>query len=118
VSGNYDGDYAAFQLGGNQDSAFRSVVALTKARKIPLLVVNLPLTYDYLDNTRSYRQQQFRQYMGSLARSLGFVWRDYSEGTLSRNEYFEDPSHLNRFGAAAVARQLAADRYLRWPQRQ
>ncbi len=118
VSGNYDGDYAAFQLGGNQDSAFRSVVALTKARKIPLLVVNLPLTYDYLDNTRSYRQQQFRQYMANQARSLGFVWRDYSQGTLSRNEYFEDPSHLNRFGAAAVARQLAADRYLRWPQRQ
>lgn len=118
VSGNYDGDYAAFQLGGNQDAALRSVVALTKARKIPLLVVNLPLTYDYLDNTRSYRQQQFRQYMQSQARSLGFVWRDYSQGDISRNEYFEDPSHLNRFGAAAVARQLAADRYLRWPQRQ
>lgn len=118
VSGNYDGDYTPFQLGGNQDAALRSVVALTKARKIPLLVVNLPLTDDYLDSTRSYRQQQFRQYMDSSARSLGFVWRDYSAGNLSRNEYFEDPSHLNRFGAAAVARQLAADQYLRWPQRQ
>ena len=118
VSGSYDGDYAGFQLGGNQDAAFRSVVALTKARKIPLLVVNLPLTYDYLDGTRSYYQQLFRDYMNSSARSLGFVWRDYSDSSLSRNEYFEDPSHLNRFGAAAVARELAADRYLRWPQRQ
>jgi len=118
VPGNYDGDYAPFQLGGNQDRALRSVVALTKTRKIPLLVVNLPLTNDYLDSTRSYRQQQFRQYMDSAARSLGFVWRDYSSGNLSRNEYFEDPSHLNQFGAAAVARQLAADQYLRWPQRQ
>lgn len=118
VSGDYDGDYTPFQLGGNQEAALRSVVALTKARKIPLLIVNLPLTYDYLDGTRSYRQQQFRQYMQNQARALGFVWRDYSAGNLSRNDYFEDPSHLNRFGAAAVARQLAADRYLRWPQRQ
>ncbi len=118
VSGNYDGDYAQFQLGGSQDAALRSVVALTKARKIPLLVVNLPVTNDYLDSTRSYRQQQFRQYMQNQARSLGFVWRDYSQGNLSRNEYFEDPSHLNRFGAAAVARQLAGDRALRWPRRQ
>ncbi len=118
VSGNYDGDYAQFQLGGSQDAALRSVVALTKARRIPLLVVNLPVTNDYLDSTRSNRQQQFRQYMQNQARSLGFVWRDYSQGNLSRNEYFEDPSHLNRFGAAAVARQLAGDRALRWPRRQ
>ncbi len=117
VSGNYDGDYARFQLGGSQDAALRSVVALTKARKIPLLVVNLPVTNDYLDSTRSYRQQQFRQYMQNQARSLGFVWRDYSQGNLSRNDYFEDPSHLNRFGAAAVARQLAGDQALRWPRR-
>lgn len=117
VSGNYDGDYARFQLGGSQDAALRSVVALTKARKIPLLVVNLPVTNDYLDSSRSYRQQQFRQYMQNQARSLGFVWRDYSQGNLSRNDYFEDPSHLNRFGAAAVARQLAGDQALRWPRR-
>jgi hypothetical protein len=118
VSGNYDGDYAQFQLGGSQEAALRSVVALTKARRIPLLVVNLPVTNDYLDSSRSYRQQQFRQYMQNQARSLGFVWRDYSQGNLSRNEYFEDPSHLNRFGAAAVARQLAGDQSLRWPRRQ
>jgi very-short-patch-repair endonuclease len=117
VSGNYDGDYAQFQLGGSQEAALRSAVALTKARKIPLLVVNLPVTNDYLDSTRSNRQQQFRQYMQNQARSLGFVWRDYSQGNLSRNDYFEDPSHLNRFGAGAVARQLAGDRALRWPRR-
>ncbi len=117
VSGNYDGDYAQFQLGGSQEAALRSAVALTKARKIPLLVVNLPVTNDYLDSTRSNRQQQFRQYMQNQARSLGFVWRDYSQGNLSRNDYFEDPSHLNRFGAAAVARQLAGDQALRWPRR-
>lgn len=118
VSGSFDGDYARFELGGSQDAALRAVVALTKARKIPLLIVNLPVTNDYLDSTRRNGQQQFRQYMQNQARSLGFVWRDYSQGNLSRNEYFEDPSHLNRFGAAAVARQLAADQALRWPRRQ
>lgn len=115
VAGLYDGDYASFQLGGIQDAALKSVVAFTQARQIPLVVVNLPLTQDYLDSTRRIREQEFRQYMrrGSYQ---AFLWRDLSTiRGLSRNNYFEDPSHLNQYGAAAVARQLAADRNIPWP---
>ncbi len=59
VSGQYDRDYENFNLGGKQATAFNSVVAFTKARKIPLIFVNLPLTNDYLDGTRLWAEQQF-----------------------------------------------------------
>ena len=35
---------------------------------------------------------------------------------LAKNEYFFDPSHLNRYGASAVARYLAANAEIAWPR--
>ncbi|MEG4962110.1 MULTISPECIES: hypothetical protein [unclassified Microcoleus] len=116
VSGQYDRDYENFNLGGKQATAFNSVVAFTKARKIPLIFVNLPLTDDYLDGTRLWAEQQFRQRMDQLSRQKGFAFRDLSQRWPGRNDYFFDPSHLNRFGAIAVSRLLAADSSIIWPQ--
>lgn len=117
VAGRYDGDYANFQLGGVQGSALQSVAAFARSRQIPLVIVNLPLTDDYLDATRSAREVEFRQYMRRMS-AQAFLWRDLSTVRgLKRNEYFEDPSHLNQLGAAAVARSLAADPNIPWPRR-
>ncbi len=116
VSGQYDRDYDNFNLGGKQATAFNSVVAFTKARKIPLIFVNLPLTDDYLDGTRLRAEQQFRQRMDQLSRQKGFAFRDLSQRWPGRNDYFFDPSHLNRFGAIAVSRLLAADSSIIWPR--
>ncbi|MCT7954579.1 hypothetical protein [Laspinema palackyanum] len=117
VAGRYDGDYANFQLGGVQGSALQSVAAFARSRQIPLVIVNLPLTDDYLDATRSAREVEFRQYMRRIS-AQAFLWRDLSTVRgLNRNEYFEDPSHLNELGAAAVARSLAADPNIPWPRR-
>ncbi|MEG4106767.1 hypothetical protein [Microcoleus sp. S13_C5] len=116
VSGQYDRDYENFNLGGTQATAFNSVVAFTKARKIPLIFVNLPLTDDYLDGTRLWAEQQFRQRMQQLSRQKGFAFRDLSQRWPGRNDYFFDPSHLNRFGAIAVSRLLAADSSIIWPR--
>jgi len=116
VSGQYDRDYENFNLGGKQATAFNSVVAFTKARKIPLIFVNLPLTDDYLDGTRLWAEQQFRQRMDQLSRQKGFAFRDLSQRWPGRNDYFFDPSHLNRFGAIAVSRLLAADSSIVWPR--
>ncbi|MEG3898659.1 MULTISPECIES: hypothetical protein [unclassified Microcoleus] len=116
VSGQYDRDYENFNLGGKQATAFNSVVAFTKARKIPLIFVNLPLTDDYLDGTRLRAEQQFRQRMDQLSRQKGFAFRDLSQRWPGRNDYFFDPSHLNRFGAIAVSRLLAADSSIIWPR--
>jgi hypothetical protein len=116
VSGKYDRDYENFNLGGKQATAFNSVVAFTKARKIPLIFVNLPLTDDYLDGTRLWAEQQFRQRMDQLSRQKGFAFRDLSQRWPGRNDYFFDPSHLNRFGAIAVSRLLATDSSIVWPR--
>lgn len=117
VAGRYDGDYANFQLGGVQGTALQSVAAFARSRQIPLVIVNLPLTDDYLDATRRAREVEFRQYMRRMS-AQAFLWRDLSTVPgLNRNDYFEDPSHLNRFGAAAVARALAADPNIPWPRR-
>ena len=116
VSGQYDRDYKDFNLGGKQATAFNSVVAFTKARKIPLIFVNLPLTDDYLDGTRLSAEQQFRQRMQQLSQQKGFAFRDLSQRWPGRNDYFFDPSHLNHFGAMAVSRLLATDSSIVWPR--
>ena len=116
VSGQYDRDYENFNLGGKQATALNSVVAFTKARKIPLIFVNLPLTDDYLDGTRLWAEQQFRQRMDQLSRQKGFAFRDLSQRWPGRNDYFFDPSHLNQLGAIAVSRLLATDPSIVWPR--
>lgn len=115
VSGRYDRDYEDFNLGGPQAKAFNSVVAFAKTRKIPLVFVSLPVTDDYLDGTRRWAEQQFRQRMQRLSRSQGFIFRDLSQRWPNRNDLFFDPSHLNRFGAIAVSRQIAEDTSIPWP---
>ncbi|MFM9266441.1 hypothetical protein [Tychonema sp. BBK16] len=116
VSGRFDRDYEDFNLGGKQAQAFNSVIAFVKSRKIPLVLVNLPLTDDYLDGTRRSAEQQFRQRMQQLSRQKGFAFRDLSQQWPNRNDYFLDPSHLNQFGAIAISRLLAADTSLTWPR--
>ncbi|MBW4495555.1 MAG: hypothetical protein KME26_21215 [Oscillatoria princeps RMCB-10] len=115
VPGEYDGDYASFSLEGEQSVALLSVVDVAKSQNIPLVVVNLPLTKEYLDPLRLQCEREFQDRMQRLAQQEGFIFRDLSGRWLSQNDYFADPSHLNRFGAEAVAKQLAQDRTLPWP---
>ncbi|MGB3404172.1 MAG: hypothetical protein WBA77_15925 [Microcoleaceae cyanobacterium] len=115
VPGQYDGDYRAFNLGGEQARALSSVVAFTETHNIPLVFVNLPLTDDYLDGFRWSAEQQFRDNMEYLSYQYGFIFIDLAEKSILRNEYFVDPSHLNRYGARSVAQLLAADPAVPWP---
>lgn len=118
VAGEYDGDYQGFDLGGVQAAALESVAAFARSKQIPLAIVNLPLTRDYLDPVRADYEAQYRRHMQQIAPEVGFLWRDLQGKNLDRNEYFEDPSHLNAAGAAAVARQLAIDPNIPWPRLQ
>ncbi|MBW4680383.1 MAG: DUF1574 domain-containing protein [Microcoleus vaginatus WJT46-NPBG5] len=116
VSGLYDSDYTAFQLKGQQAVALNEIIYFTNTRNIPLIFVNLPLTQDYLDPTRKSAEQQFVQNMQRQADAKGFIFRNLSQKSLAQNNYFSDPSHLNLFGAAAVAKQLAQDATIPWPR--
>jgi hypothetical protein len=115
VSGRYDADYQPFNLAGQQATALNAVKAMAKQQQIPLVFVNLPLNQDYLDSVRRLREQQFQQMMQKQAGD-GLVFIDMGRQWPNRNEYFSDPSHLNRYGAAAVANQLANNPQIPWPQ--
>ena len=106
IQGKYDADYRDFTLDGKQTEAFTSVIKLAKTYQIPVVFVNLPLTQTYLDETRTADEKQFRAYLQRVARSQAVSVCDLSQRWLNQNDYFTDPSHLNRYGAAAVATEL------------
>lgn len=115
VSGRYDSSYVPFNLNGEQMAATVSLAQFARNRQVPLVLINLPLTRDYLDPARQNFEQQFRRRMQTIADREGFVFRDYSLRWPTQNGNFADPSHLNQAGAIAVARDLAADPTIPWP---
>ncbi|MEH1937878.1 MAG: DUF1574 domain-containing protein [Nostoc sp.] len=115
VPGNYDNDYKSFQIEGQQDAACQEVLQFAQSQKISLVFVNMPLTGDYLDPVRRQYEQEFQQYMLRLATNHNFIYRDFSQQWIKANDYFSDPSHLNRFGAYEVSKKLANDPMIPWP---
>ncbi len=114
VLGNYDNDYKSFQLGGEQEAALQAMLRFTESQKITLVFVNMPLTAEYLDPVRTKHEQEFQQYMLSLAGHSNFIYRDLSLLWPKANDYFSDPSHLNRYGAYEVSKKLAIDPMIPW----
>lgn len=115
VTGDYDGDYQSFRLGGQQDTALESLMQFAKANKINIIFVNLPLTQEYLDPIRTEYEEKFQRYMRSSSLERGFVFRDLNQLLLNKHDYFSDPSHLNRYGAYQVSNKLAQDPLISWP---
>ncbi|MBD2744489.1 DUF1574 domain-containing protein [Coleofasciculus sp. FACHB-1120] len=115
VSGDYDSDYYAFKMEGKQTQALESLLEFTQARQIPIVFINLPLTQDYLDPARIEYEQEFQRYMRSQAIQKGLIFRDLNQLYPTQNDYFSDPSHLNRYGAYEVSNQLAEDPLIPWP---
>ncbi|WP_416668536.1 hypothetical protein [Egbenema bharatensis] len=115
VAGSFDSDYAPFSLGQEQTAATIAVAEFARSRSIPLVIVNLPLTHDYLDATRQTYERQFVNHMQQLAQQHAFTFinlHQYSD--LMQNQYFADPSHINQHGARAVGLHLAGDSNVPW----
>lgn len=109
VPGRYDDMYQQFHLaGGSQDQAARQLIAFARSRGLVLSFVNLPLSQDYLDSTRLHYERQFQQYLTQL-QSQGLIVQDWLLRWPDRHDYFADPSHINRYGAAAIAADLARE---------
>ncbi|MCU0551759.1 MAG: hypothetical protein MUC48_20650 [Leptolyngbya sp. Prado105] len=117
VSGESDADYANFSLEGEQTQALRSLAQYTKSQEIPLVVLNLPLTENYLDSYRRDREKEFQEYLMRLSGELGFTYRDLLENWKNTPDFFSDPSHINRYGAHAVSTHIAKDVLIPWRQR-
>ena len=117
VAGDYDGDYEAFRMDGQQSDALRSLLRFTTEKEIPVVFVNTPLTDEYLDSYRARAEDTFTQYMLQVAeRYPDFTFRDLSQLWPQQYDYFSDPSHLNRYGAYQVSQRLSRDPLIPWPQ--
>ncbi len=117
VAGDYDGDYKAFRMDGEQSDALRSLLRFTTEKEIPIVFVNTPLTDEYLDSYRSRAEDAFTQYMLQVAeRYPDFTFRDLGQLWPQQYDYFSDPSHLNRYGAYQVSQRLSQDPLIPWPQ--
>ncbi|PAX52936.1 DUF1574 domain-containing protein [Brunnivagina elsteri] len=115
VSGSYDNDYKSFLLGNDQDTALQNILQFTQSQKISLVFVNTPLTAEYLDPIRTQHEQEFQQYMLKIASDrTHFVFRDLSLLYPQNNDFFSDPSHLNRYGAYELSKKLAKDPMIPW----
>lgn len=114
VAGAYDDAYQNFNLEGVQAVSTRAITAFTRTNNIPLVFVNLPLSEDYLDETRLFYEQQFQQFLAQEAQAGGFILVDLLRAWPGQNNLFADPSHLNRVGAAQVAIRVSEDEAIPW----
>lgn len=116
VSGENDSDYHDFDLSGEQMDAFNSLSNFCQQRKIRLVFVNMPLHSTYLDPTRTKYDAIFSARMLELASAWDFYYIDLSQAWRDRSDNFSDPSHLNRYGAVAVAQELATNPVIPWKE--
>ena len=107
VAGRFDGFYNPFNLDGVQTVSFRSLTSFLRTRQIELVMVNLPLSSDFLDAFRLNLEQRFQRFLQSEGQRSDFQVVDLLTQWRSRNDVFSDPSHLNQAGADAIAQQLA-----------
>ena len=114
VPGLYDGDYHNFRLDGKQYDALISLLELIKEQEIKLVFVNTPLTDIYLDSVRSKYEQEFSQYIQQFANNQDLVFIDLAHRWTKQYGLFSDPSHLNRYGAVQVSRQLVQEPGIVW----
>ncbi|MFQ4140187.1 hypothetical protein PGN35_028130 [Nodosilinea sp. PGN35] len=116
VRGQYDDAYRAFRLEGVQTLSLAAIAQFLDSRDIPLVFVNLPLSNDYLDGVRTGYERQFQRFLQTWAGQGAFTLVDQLETWRWQSHLFADPSHINRYGAREMARLLATDRRIPWPQ--
>ncbi|OZH55391.1 hypothetical protein AFK68_04975, partial [Hydrocoleum sp. CS-953] len=115
VAGDYDADYADFQLTGKQTKALKNLLEYTESIGINFVFVNMPLTTAYLDEVRTAYEQKFQEYMQQLSWEYSnFVFRDLGSAWPETYSNFSDPSHLNLYGAITVSQTLAEDDIIPW----
>ncbi|MEB3279022.1 MAG: DUF1574 family protein [Lyngbya sp.] len=115
VSGYYDSDYESFELSGVQTNALKKLVEYVQSQDVEIVFVNMPLTQEYLDSVRTAYEQKFQEHMQELEAEMGLTFINLAFEWSDTHKYYSDPSHLNQYGAAAVAERLAEIQNIPWP---
>lgn len=116
VKGAYDSDYESFALQGTQAQSLQAVTQFLSDRDINLVLINLPLTDDYLDEVRLSYEQDFVAYLQSQAAQTPLIFLDWGQQWTTQHDLYSDPSHLNRYGAYQVSTTLAQNKAIPWPR--
>ncbi len=114
VSGDFDLDYRDFEFRGQQIDSLEALARFCWRQGIPLVLVNMPLHETYLDPPRSRLEAAFSEKMAILGKRWQFGYIDLTRAWPQQSSYFSDPSHLNRYGAAAIAEVLAQRADIPW----
>ncbi len=109
ITGEFDGDYQNFSLWGHQHRALKRLLGFAQRQRMQVAFLSLPLTQTYLDPVRRQREDAFIIYMKEMAKDRTLNFYDFSRLWPNRNDFFIDPSHVNRYGAAAVSWQFAQE---------
>ncbi|MEC4853642.1 MAG: DUF1574 family protein, partial [Jaaginema sp. PMC 1079.18] len=116
VKGAYDSDYESFSLQGYQAQSLQAVTQFLSDRDIDLVLLNLPLSDDYLDEVRLTYEQEFVAYLQSQAAETSLIFLDWGQQWTTQYDLYSDPSHLNRYGAYQVSTALAQNKSIPWPR--
>lgn len=116
VKGAYDSDYESFALQGRQAESLQGVTQFLSDRDINLVLINLPLTDDYLDEVRLSYEEEFVAYLQNQAAQTSLIFLDWGQQWTTQHELYSDPSHLNRYGAYQVSTTLAQNQTIPWPR--
>ncbi len=111
VPGDFDSDYRSFSLGGEQFDALKGILQYARQYGVKVVFVNVPLTDDYLDPSRSAYEQTFNQFMATQP----LTYLNLSRLWVTKYDRFSDPSHLNRYGAQALTDAIAQQKQIPWP---
>ncbi len=85
------------------------ILALTRERHVPVLLLKFPVTPQYLqavDAKRIDRAAYYRKVEGIAAAAGGATIWDY-QGFIAQDSLFNDPDHLNSAGAGVFSAEIA-----------
>jgi hypothetical protein len=114
VYGDYDLDYRNFDMNGKQMDALNALAGFCDRHNIKLIFVNMPMHASYLDGSRMRYEKIFKQRMLEMSKTWGLTYIDFSTIWRNQPKYFSDPSHLNHWGAIAIASKLATNPKVPW----
>jgi hypothetical protein len=99
------GVLAQFEVGPAQLQTFRELIAFLKARAKRVVVVNMPVTSDYVDSHPN-GAADFHKYTDTLEKETDRSDVELVDVGLWPAGYFADPAHLNARGSKRISRML------------
>jgi|GEM_PF-2675756 len=99
-----------FEIGRASRRAFEKIIEISRERKIELVVVNMPLTTDYMSLFEPGEYSQYMSYITKTCDREKIPFFDYNayEQHLP-DSLFYDPDHLGPKGSILFSRRIARD---------